>query len=685
MLFKKIISIFKNYKQYEVDENKRISLDLILSEARPEWSLEKRIEWIQKLVKWIRYTDFFALDAEKIPSTKIKLILMVLERNPELKNNISKLLTLTLQELSAVEFFCEVGLPGQIGLIGELVDKVTAKILPKKPIGHQLSELMTTLFPDEEDVVWLKSLDEATLEKISALFRAQNDDGSVIEGFPHLKNDIEESLMYLVTQVVAIGLSPGIRKRIPHKKMKSLPFFYLSGKLNLFLKTKNEGTNSDLQKQLLIELKELLNDTHLSIFEVYHHLNRFGVSTHIVFQLERMKLFLNRVDSLLEIIDSGYLNRSKISNFISELVEQNLSRRHASGILSTNATLLAQKIIENNSQTGEHYIAKNRHEYISMMYKAFGGGILTAGTVYIKSLLMSLSITNFIYGFFSTINYSGSFLFIQFCGFTLATKQPAATASALAQKLEGTDGREGIENLTDEIVLMTRTQVAAVFGNILGVIPIALAVNFIYHYFNGGWIFDTKAAHYTLHTTDILGPSVIYAAFTGFLLWLSSVVAGWADNWYSFHQLNYLITNNKKITTVLSKEGAKKLVDFLDHNITGIAGSISLGFFLGFLPELLKFVSIPLEVRHVTLSTGALAAAMPTLGVEALSSAEFIRAALGILLIGTMNLLVSFVLALFVAFKAKKISTHRKSLVYESVAKRFIQKPFSFFIPKSST
>jgi site-specific recombinase len=295
---------------------------------------------------------------------------------------------------------------------------------------------------------------------------------------------------------------------------------------------------------------------------------------------------------------------------------------------------------------------------------------------------VSLNFTNFIYGFFSTLNYSGSFLFIQFCGFTLATKQPAATASALAQKLEGTDGREGIENLTDEIVLMTRTQVAAVFGNILGVIPIALAVNFIYHYFNGGWIFDTKAAHYTLHTTDILGPSVIYAAFTGFLLWLSSVVAGWADNWYSFHQLNYLITNNKKIVTILSKEGTKKLVDFLDHNITGIAGSISLGFFLGFLPEILKFVSIPLEVRHVTLSTGALTAAMPTLGVEALSSPEFIRASLGIVLIGSLNLIVSFALALIVAFKAKKISTHRKSLIYQSVAKRFVQKPFSFFIPK---
>lgn len=681
MILKKLVSVFKNYKQYEVDENKKVSLDIILSEVRPDWSLETRLEWIQKLIKWIRHADFFELNPERIPATKIKFILMVLDRNPAMKEKVSHLLSVTLQELSCTDFFCEVGLPGQMGLIGELIDKVTAKILPKKPVGHQLSELMITLFPTEEDVAWLKSLDDTTLEKVSELFSSHEN----AQQFPQLKNDIEESLMYLVSQIVAIGLSPGIRKRIPHKKMKSLPFFYLSGKLNLYLKTRNEKVDKILEENLLNEFQDLLSETHQAIKEVYFHLNRFGVNTHIVFQLERMKLFLERTNSLLQILHSSHLKRSRVSHFISELVEQNLSRRHATGILSNNATLLAQKIIENNSQTGEHYIARNKNEYTSMVFKATGGGILTALTVYIKSFLTSLSISKFVYGFLCSLNYSGSFLLIQFCGFTLATKQPAATASTLAHKLDSSDDRAGIEDLTDEIVLLTRTQFAAVLGNIIGVIPIVLIINFLYRHFTGNWIFSTDLAQYTLHASDIFGPSILYAAFTGLLLWLSSVVAGWADNWYSFHQLNYLITNNKKITTVLSKEGAKKLADFLEHNITGIAGNTSLGFLLGFSPEILKFMSIPLEVRHVTLSTGALAAAMPTLGLDTLSSGEFIRAVIGIVFIGLTNLAVSFTLALIVAFKAKKISQHRKVLVYQSVANRFVKKPFSFFIAKSAS
>lgn len=679
MLFNRIIAIFKNYKQYEVDENKKTSLDLILAEVKVNSPLEKRIEWIQKLVKWIRSTDLFDVDPEKIPATKIKYLFMVLERNSETKLKVQAVLTTTLQELSCIEFFCEVGLPSQIGLIGELIDKLTTKVLPKKPIGHQLSELMITLFPDEEDVLWLKSLDEATLDKLLSLFGDGNNN------YPHLENDIEDSLIYLTSQIVAIGLGPGIRKRIPHKKMKSLPFFYLSGKLNLYLKTKNDESQKELSDQLLKELLDLLQDSQAAMVEVYHHLDHFGVSTHLVFQLERMKLFLHRTNSLLEIVSSGHLTKTKISYFIAELVEQNLIQRNAMGIFSNNATLLAQKIVENNSQTGEHYIAKDRKEYWAMVGSAMGGGILTAITVFMKNFLGSLDITKFFYGAFSTVNYAGSFLLIQFCGFTLATKQPAATASALAQKLEVSEDREGIESLTDAIVLLTRTQIAAVFGNLAAVIPAVLAVNFIYFYFKGSWIYTEQAAHYTVHSTDILGPSIIYAIFTGFLLWLSSVIAGWADNWYKFNQLSYLITNNKKIKTVITSEGATKLAHFLEHGITGIAGNISLGFFLGFFPELLKFVGIPLEVRHVTLSTGALAASIPTLGIDALKSPEFARAVLGIFVIGFLNLSVSFLLALTVAFRAKKISSHRKALIYGSVLKRFYQKPFSFFIPKSST
>lgn len=675
MSLKKLVTIFKNYKQYEIDKSKKNSLDLILFEVTPSASLESRIAWILKLVLWIRSTDLFEITSQKTPLTKLKYFLMVLDRNESTKKKVSLVLRKTLLQLRASDFFCEVGLPSQLSLFGEFFDKIIANILPKKPISNQLSEFMINLFPELNDVLWLKSIDEGTLNQLLTLFKDEEN------LFLDLESDIEDSLIYLTSQVVASGLGPGIRKRIPHKTMKTLPFFYLSSKLNLYLDAKKEKSNPELTTQIMLEFSDLLKECQVTILEVYKHLDEYGVSTHLVFQLERMKLFINRILSLLEILSFGHLENTKISSFIAELVEQNLSQRSPLKLLSNNITLLAQKIIETNSKTGEHYIAKNRHEYWAMIIRAMRGGFFTAFTVFIKNLLNYLPFTSFFQGAFATLNYAGSFLLIQFTGGTLATKQPAATASALAAKLGATEKREEIESLTDEIIAITNSQVAAVVGNILAVVPTVIIVNLIFFSLTNKPIFTKATALYTLYSTDVFGPTIIYATFTGFLLWLSSFFSGWAGNWCSFHQISQLIRDNKKFQKVLTKEGANKLSTFLEREITGIAGSLSLGFLLGFFPEFLKFIGIPLEVRHVTLSTGALTAAISTLGIDALKTTEFLRASLGIFLIGSLNLGVSFFLALAVAFRAKKISPHKKILIYRSVLERFYKAPFSFFIP----
>ena len=666
------LSQYESLKQYGVLANKTTSLELYLLSTKENATLEERLEIIITLAKWINTVELFEAEPELVPSKKIKQLFIMLDKNPALKLKVQNIFTSTLEDLSSTEFFCEVGLPSNLGLIGELVEKLTTKILPSKPIGNQLSELMMGMFPDESDVEHLKSLDEESLAKLPELFERKD--------FLRLRNDIDDSLIYLISQITAIGLSPAIRKRIPHKKMKTLPFYSMPAKLNLYLRTRLEP-QTELNRVVLQELYALLTEAQHSIDEVYQHLNTYGVSTQIVFQLEKMKLFIKRVQSLLDLTNDEKVDAGKIIKLISELVEQNLHQRHAFSIFSDNATFLAQKIIENNSHTGEHYIAKDRTEHWAMIKSAMGGGFLTAFTVYAKNFLVQLNLTPYLYGALSSVNYAGSFLFIQFAGYTLATKQPAATASALAHKLDKVGDRDDVAAVTDEIINITRTQLAAVFGNILAVIPTTLLLTYLWHAFTGQWIFTFDTAIYTLKSTDILGPSAFYAAFTGLLLWLSSVLSGWAMNWYSFHQLSFLMSQNKKLNFVFGKEGTQKITHYFEHALVGIVGSIALGVFLGIVPVVLKILGIPLDVRHVTLSTGALAASIPTLGTEILKTQEFARAALGIGVIGFLNLTVSFTLALFVAFRAKKISRHKKFLIYRSVLSRFIKSPLSFFLP----
>lgn len=681
MIIKNIKQFFRNIKQYEIDSNKKTSLDLILQSANPNASLEDKILWLSELIKWVRATDLLDLEPEKNPNIKLKYFFMVLDHNLELKNRIQKTVTTTLKELSSIEFFCEVGLPSQNGLFSELSDKVMTSLLPDKPVGNKTSYFLVNLLSEESDIVWLNHLEEGVVEKI---IHFVTEDGTEYVNF---HQDLEDSLMYLISNIVSLGLSPEIRKRMPSSSISEMPFNFLHSKFNEYLKIKESG-NEEEKAEKLKELTFLLNDVKDSVDYVYKHLNQFGVSTNIVYQIERIRLSVERIQLLLTIIENNKESLKKANHFLANLIEQSQTHHDSIAIFSNNMSLLAHKIIENNSQTGEHYIAKDRAEYNSMVKAAMGGGLLTALTVFIKFGLTAIGLNSFFFGLFASFNYAGSFLLIQFSGFTLATKQPASTASALAEKIEKNTTseslKEGIEQITDEIVLITRTQMASVVGNLLAVIPVVFIVTYSYRLIMGTPLLSTETSHYTIHSTDILGPSIIYAAFTGCLLFASSICAGWLQNWYSFRELSYLITNNKKIQFVIGKTGTTKLADMLEHSIAGMAGNISLGFMLGLLPEFLHFLGIPLQVRHVTLSTGAFAAAVTSLGLEGTNKMDALRALLGIGVIGFLNLAVSFFLAFTLAIKAKKVSQYKSMRIYASLMRRFIQRPGSFFIPKSS-
>ncbi len=73
---------------------------------------------------------------------------------------------------------------------------------------------------------------------------------------------------------------------------------------------------------------------------------------------------------------------------------------------------------------------------------------------------------------------------------------------------------------------------------------------------------------------------------------------------------------------------------------------MSLGILLGMEPVIATFFGLPLEVRHVTLSTGQLALASWSYGAGVFALPVFWWAVVGIGVIGFMNLTVSFGLAL---------------------------------------
>jgi site-specific recombinase len=90
---------------------------------------------------------------------------------------------------------------------------------------------------------------------------------------------------------------------------------------------------------------------------------------------------------------------------------------------------------------------------------------------------------------------------------------------------------------------------------------------------------------------------------------------------------------------------------------------------------------LPLDVRHVTLSTGTLALGITSRGTEVLGKGALIWAALGIAVTFVMNLGVSFYLALRLAIRAQDISASENHEILRTLWRRFWAAPREFFWP----
>ena len=663
--------------------NIKYDLNYILSSANPELSLEERVQWIQKLMFWIRSTEKIPIQFDpsigQIHTARVSFILQLLDRNIEWKKAVAKTLRSVIQETNALQLFSHTGLPKEAGFLQEATDRIMNKIIPIPPDEKELSELFLKIFPREEDAVWVENLSNETIYKIHELIEFESDKNDL---WIKINNDIADAIYILTSQVHAIGLSDGIRNRTNLKFIRDSPFISLSECIDKFLHSYKNSTTEELQNFIFLCDSNII-ECKKSIQEVFQHLEEFGVSVTLVYQLEKISFHLARLEVLLIFLHSkDKINKTDIiSLFISKLIRESIEKKSVVALIQTNLNQLSRKIAERSGTTGEHYITNSKKEYFSMLKSAGGGGTLTAFTTLIKFFIIPLKLPNFFEGFFSSVNYASSFIFIQLCGFTLATKQPSMTASSLAGKLHNTQDEPLLNDFVDEVTKITRSQFAAIFGNLALVIPVSFIIDYSFKYFTGHSLLTPEKAILTIKSISILGPSIFYAIFTGFLLWLSSLAAGWLENWAVYRRLPEAIAKNKRLIFVFGKEKSEKISSFFAHNISGFGGNISLGFMLGMTPQLGIFFGFPLDVRHVTLSTGSFSFAISSIGISGIGKFEFIMAFLGIILIGLLNLSVSFWLAMSVAIRARKIQSVGRKKIRIAIFKRLISSPLEFFYP----
>jgi site-specific recombinase len=307
-----------------------------------------------------------------------------------------------------------------------------------------------------------------------------------------------------------------------------------------------------------------------------------------------------------------------------------------------------------------------------------------AFTTWIKTIILNWHLAGLLQGMAASVNYAVGFVAIQLTGSTLATKQPANTAPALAARMHHVREPKAMEALVDEIVFLMRSQFASIVGNIALAVPAALALHAVVLWVRGAPIMTTEKAVYSIHSVSILGPTAFYGAFTGVLLWASSLVAAWADNWFVCNHIGEALETDRRLVRVLGTSRTQRFARFWKRNIAGLGGNISFGFMLGIIPEVAKFAGLPLDIRHVTLSASLVTMAVGSLGPEEMLTQAFWLAVIGVLVVGVMNVAVSFGLAMLVAIRARGVQSPERKAIYGAVLRRAWEEPWSFILPVGS-
>ena len=673
MFKRKRLRLIAYWRRWRALEGQRPLLDL-LKRADPAAPWLKRVNWLLDLTDWLHYEPAGLRSGEKvrhaIKTRRLKLLLNQIDRDAGKHAVVVETLQSILREADGLEFFSATGLPREPAFMSEMVEQIVAKLLPQTPLDRDLDSLFGALFPEPDHADWIARLDSATLARLQRLLFSD-------EVAQRYRRNAEDALIYLSRVVSAIGLNPDVRACLPYTSVRATPFLKLENAIEALVIAPVEAERATR----LAEARAALFQSRAAVLEAHRHLSQHGVSVFLVYRLQRMRALTTRMDALLSLLFPHEHEPPRAAPFIAELVRAHHARTGVRALIRRNTGLLARKMVEHNAEHGDHYIARNRDEYLGMFKLALGGGLVTAFTVWFKYALAGIVGAKFIEGAIAALNYSVSFVTIQLAGVVLATKQPAMTGPALAASLEGLDHQGGLRALVDEIAHLLRSQSAAVLGNVVAVIPVVLAISGLVWWSAGHAVLTQEKAVYTIHSFSIFGPTAFYAAFTGVLLWLSSLFAGYADNWFALRGLARGIAFNRRMQAVFGEGGAGRIADFLKRHFGGFAANISLGLLLGLVPVFAVFFGLPLDVRHITLSTGSLTAAVFALGPGVMLHADFWFAVCGIVSMAFLNVGVAFALAFSVALNASGISARTRNRVFRVLRWRVTRSPLGFFLP----
>ncbi|EFS98692.1 hypothetical protein HMPREF1977_0045 [Capnocytophaga ochracea F0287] len=591
-----------------------------------------------------------------------------------------------------VILFTDAGLLNSVSFFKELRRRISRQLLPDQPSEENIQYVLNQLFYRPSDVKWVHQIpldNWKELFEILAVSTFYEDSESKTTS-----KQILLAIMILSQRMGGLALQTDVRRMVPEYAHLNSPFIALDDELNNLARTlsKEDKPYLYIQDHELDykQLNILAGQCEDFVNKADANTSKYGVSFSVNQTLLLIRQQIKRIKRLYNylFIEKEADKCEKTIAFYLDMVKTNSKKNNIRKLIDDSVYNITYEITNYTGKTGEHYITSTTGEYFKMLKTALWGGVIV-GFMCLVKLYMSMQPdqSDFFRALNYSFNYAIGFVLIYLTGSTLATKQPAMTASTIAKTLESLsdndNNKEKQKHYTEFSTLFTRlfrSQFIAFVGNVFGAFPVSMLLAIGMSYLSGYNIATKKSLHLLEDLNIWHTPVFLHACIAGIFLFLSGIIAGNVASVNNFNNFYYRLSEHPFLKGFFGKVRMQRVANWMQQKWPSVVSNIWFGVFMGSAWAIGHFFGLPIDIRHITFASGNLAYGL--YGMNFIISLENILwCILGIGIIGLGNFIVSFGLSLWIALRSREVPASELKYLGRCVWRAFKVHPRAFFFP----
>ena len=644
------------------------------------------------LFKQLLDTLRYGAEDAKTANARMESFIRLLRRQPNWAEGLCGFILTLINRYRQVALYTDLGILSDAGFSSQFFYLVGQKFLPAVPDDRDLVGLFDELFATPKTRYWVKLIHERWWIELILVLQVPTGKQALLD---ELQSNVLRAITILTARINGIGLNTDLLHAFPNSLDNQATFIELHHEVAVFVshfqKTMQPQDSQAMplpaadSSQIFVLTEQAQNIVH----HIRRRIHKTGITVRTTNMLVRLEQSLRRLELLVSLLSTdNHTKKKTVVELINTLYEGSYNRTSFRYLFGINTALLSRRVTETASKVGEHYISTDKVGYRKMYKKAALGGLLIGMMATLKILGKTLPLAPFGVAFMNSMIYGLGFVAIHIIGGTVATKQPAMTAAAIASTISEVKGRKAYQfnKLAELVVDIMRTQFIAIMGNISIAMPMALLISSLWLYGFGHPLTSEATAEHLLHDLNpFTSLAIFHAAIAGVYLYISGLIAGYYDNLAVHNKIGERIRHQPTLKRLVTPISLLRFSEFVERNLGAIMSNFLFGVFLGSTATIGFIFGLPLDIRHIAFASAnfihgvfnvyANTGALPDIGI-------IMAGLLGVIVIGMINLMVSFSLALMTALRARDVKVFEWRSLFNLVASHLVSQPSDFFIPR---